>query len=281
YLGEGWEQSAGDPATWEAVEDIPARELWDVRNAMRADLIAYARERSAIDRLARGEPMEYVSEALRAFDENVLMVGFARRAASYKRLYLLTLDPGRALSLLDGPRSMQLLIAGKPHPQDEEGKRIIQRVFELKWAPHVTQRAAFLEDYNLDMAAKLVAGCDVWLNVPRPPLEASGTSGMKVALNGGMNVSVLDGWWAEAYDGTNGWAIGSHPTSDHAAQDAQDAASMYDVLEHEVLPLFYARDEEGVPQGWVTRVKASIRTLAPQFCATRMLQDYRRGFYAP
>ncbi|MFN2613726.1 MAG: alpha-glucan family phosphorylase [Actinomycetota bacterium] len=279
YLGDGWEERASDQGMWDKVEDIPAAELWAVRAQLRTRLVSYAREHAAADRLARGEPIEYAESAMRAFDPGVLTVSFARRAASYKRLYLLTLDPARALQLLAGDRSVQLLLARKPHPQDEEGKRIVQGVFELKWAPHVSERVAFLEDYQMAMAKMLTSGCDVWLNVPRPPLEASGTSGMKAALNGVLNCSVLDGWWDEAYDGTNGWAISSHPSHDHHAQDHADASALYDTLERHVVPMFYERDENGLPQAWIRRIKASLRTIGPRFCATRMLEDYAREMY--
>jgi starch phosphorylase len=284
HLGESWIERAADARTWEPLDDVPDAELWDARCSMRAALVDYARERAAADRLGRGESMEYAEAALRAFDPNVLTLGFARRATAYKRLYLLTHDRARALALLDGEQRVQMLLAGKPHPQDEEGKRIIQSVFELKWAPHVSERVAFLEDYDMRVARRLVSGCDVWINVPRPPLEACGTSGMKAAMNGGLNLSVLDGWWDEAYDGTNGWAIGSHPVgsraaSDHAAQDATDAAALYDILEREVVPLFYDRDANGIPRGWCARVRASLRTIGPRFNATRMLDEYRTRMY--
>jgi len=278
-LGPGWESRAADPATWEAIEEVSDEELWHVRCELRSSLVAYARERATADRLARGEPMEYVESAMRAFDPDILTLGFARRATAYKRLYLLTYDPVRALALLEGPRSVQLLLAGKPHPQDEEAKRILQRLFELKWAPHVSERVAFLEDYDLRMGAHLVSGCDVWINTPRPPLEACGTSGMKAALNGGLHLSVLDGWWAEGFDGSNGWAIPTHAAHDDAAQDLQDAASLYDLIEREVLPLFYDRDERGIPRGWVAKMKASLRTNGPRFSAGRMLEDYARTMY--
>ncbi len=280
HLGDGWEHRAAEPQTWEGIEAIPDEELWQVRNELRAELVAYARERAIADRLGRGEPIEYVEAATRAFDPGTLTIGFARRATAYKRLYLLTHDPGRALALLADPSPAQILLAGKPHPQDEEAKRILQKLFELKWAPPVSERAAFIEDYDMRVARHLVAGCDVWLNLPRAPLEACGTSGMKAALNGGLNLSVLDGWWAEAFDGTNGWAIESHPSADPEAQDAQDAAVLYDVLEREVVPLFYERDDRGIPYGWVRRIKDSLRSIGPRFNATRMLNDYRDWMYA-
>jgi starch phosphorylase len=170
-------------------------------------------------------------------------------------------------------------MAGKAHPADQEAKLILQKVFFERLSGDGSQRAVFLEDYGMGMAARLVSGCDVWLNLPRPPLEASGTSGMKAALNGGLNLSVIDGWWAEAYDGTNGWAIESDPSLDPAAQDELDAKLLYDVIEREVVPLFYERGDAGVPEGWVQRVKASLKAIGPRFNATRMLLEYVERVY--
>ena len=180
-----------------------------------------------------------------------------------------------------GPQPVQFVLAGKAHPSDEEAKRVVQELFRFKDAPHVAERVVYLHDYDLGMAARLVRGCDLWLNLPRPPLEASGTSGMKAVINGGLNLSVLDGWWAEAYDGTNGWALSGEVDPDPAAQDARDAAALYDLLEQEVLPAFYDRDADGLPRSWLARIRASMRTLAPAFCAGRMLDDYLERIYAP
>src|SRR6185369_10469742 len=192
---------------------------------------------------------------------------------------LVTHDSVRSLDLLDPPRLVQLLFAGKAHPNDEQAKEIVQTLFEVKRDPRVGKRVAFLEDYDLATATGLVAGCDVWVNLPRPPNEASGTSGMKVVLNGGLNLSVLDGWWAEAYDGTNGWAIDGSVDADEDAQDARHADELYRLLESEVVPLFYERDADGIPVKWVERVRASLRTLAPRFVATRLVEDYGRTVY--
>ncbi|TMK81120.1 MAG: glycosyltransferase family 1 protein [Actinobacteria bacterium] len=279
HLAPGWIERASDPATWEPVEDIPDEELWGVRSALRAELVDYVRDRSVGDRLAREEPADYAEAAARAFDPSILTVGFARRVAAYKRLPLLIHDPGRMLQLVGGDHPMQVVLAGKAHPQDEEAKRVLQAVFSLKLDPHVAERIAFLEDYDMGMAARLVWGCDVWVNVPRPPLEASGTSGMKSALNGGLNLSVMDGWWEEAFDGQNGWAIPGDPSLDVATQDLQDAAALYDLLEDEVCHDFYRRDERGIPRAWVRRMKASLRTIGPRYSATRMLDEYLGRVY--
>ncbi|HYL29716.1 MAG TPA: alpha-glucan family phosphorylase [Gemmatimonadales bacterium] len=275
YLGAGWESRAAEPATWDAVDRIPDEELWAVRQALRSDLVEYVRDRSAADRLDRGDSIEYARAASDTFDAGRLTVGFARRLATYKRLYLLTFDRSRALGLLQGERPLQLLIAGKAHPQDEEAKRVVQQqLFPMRSADVIGRRVCFLDDYDLSMAIELVRGCDVWLNLPRPPQEASGTSGMKAALNGGLNLSVLDGWWEEAFDGSNGWGIGGDVAPDQAAQDARDAGALYDLLEREVVPLFYERDKQGIPRGWVRRIKQSLRTIGPRYSSQRMLEDY-------
>jgi starch phosphorylase len=280
HLGEDWFARAADPATWEPVDGIGDDELWAVRNEQRATLVDYVRDRSAADRLSRGEPRDYVEAAARAFDPGVLTIGFARRMATYKRLTLLISDPGRALRLLQSDRPIQILIAGKAHPRDDGGKGLIQALFHQRGAPEVGQRVIFLQDYDLAMGARLVRGCDVWVNVPRPPLEASGTSGMKSSMNGGLNLSVLDGWWPEAYDGSNGWALRGDVDDDHGAQDARDAGELYRLLEEEVVPAFYGRDEHGLPHEWLSRVRAALRTIGPGFCAGRMIDDYVEHVYA-
>lgn len=279
HLAPGWERHASDPAVWRDLDAIPASELWRLRCGLRAGTIERVRRQSVQDRLLRGEQIDYVEAAAETLSDDALTIGFARRIATYKRLHLVTHDPVRALQLLDPPRPVQLLFAGKAHPADEQAKQIVQQLFEVKRDPRVGKRVAFLEDYDMAMATWLVAGCDVWVNLPRPPNEASGTSGMKVALNGGLNLSVLDGWWAEAYDGTNGWAIDGDVDDDEDAQDDRHADELYHLIETQVVPLFYERDAEGIPVGWVERVRASLRTLAPRFVATRMVEDYVREVY--
>jgi len=280
HLGDGWLERAAEPATWEPVEGIPDAELWAVRCEQRAALVEYVRDRSAADRLSRGEHREYVEAAARAFDPEALTIGFARRLATYKRLTLLIRDAGRALNLLQGDRPLQIIIAGKAHPKDDGGKSLIQTLFGLRGEQIFGQRVIFLHDYDLAMGARLTRGCDVWVNVPRPPLEASGTSGMKSAMNGGLNLSVLDGWWPEAYDGTNGWALSGEVDDDHAAQDERDAHELYRLLEDEVAPSYYARGDDGLPHEWLARVKRSLITIGPQFCASRMVGDYVEQMYS-
>ena len=281
YLGPGWVLRTADPATWKGVADIPDSELWQARCEMRAQLVAFVRDRSVDDRIARNEPHEYVEAAARAFDPDVLTIGFARRLATYKRLHLIAYDAARVVRFIQGARPIQLVIAGKAHPADDQAKRIVQDLFRAKQLPRVGDRVAFLHDYDLALARALVRGCDVWVNAPRPPLEASGTSGMKSVMNGGLQLSVLDGWWAEGYDGQNGWAIPGEVDDDHGAQDARHAAELHRLLEEEVIPSFHDRDEGGIPRGWVARMKASLRTLGPAFAASRMLDDYVRSIYAP
>ena len=281
HLGADWLDRAADPATWDPVDGIPDEELWDVRCRQRAELVDFARARSVADRLGRNDVPSYVEAAVRTFDPDALTIGFARRAATYKRLLLLGHDPERTLALLGGDRPVQVLLAGKAHPRDDEAKGTLQTLFNLKGAPVVGERVIFLDDYDLATGAWLTQGCDVWLNLPRPPLEASGTSGMKSVMNGGLQLSVLDGWWAEGYDESNGWALSGEVEHDHAAQDARHATELYRILEEEVVPTYYARNENGIPGAWLERVRASLRTLGPRFSATRMLAEYRAGAYRP
>jgi glycogen phosphorylase len=280
HLGEGWIRRAADPKTWAPVDDIPDEELWTARTHQRAALIMYARERSATERLGRSDARKYVESALRAFDPEVLTIGFARRVATYKRLELLTRDPAWTLSLLGGQRPVQVILGGKAHPRDEDAKRTLRHLFELKKSPVVGERVVFLDDYDLNSAKWLVRGCDVWLNLPRPPLEASGTSGMKSVINGGLQLSVLDGWWAEACEhGVNGWGLPGDVDPDEDAQDERTAKAFHRVVTKEVLPPFYDRDERGLPTRWLALMRASLRTLGPRFSATRMLADYVDGPY--
>ncbi len=279
HLGEDWREHAADPARWAAVDAIPDEKLWDVRQRQRAELMEFVRLRSTLDRLGRGDAREYVQAAAQAFDPLVLTLGFARRVATYKRLELLTRDLDWTLALLGGERPVQVVLAGKAHPRDEEAKRSLQRLFGLKSSRIIAERVVFLDDYDLASGAALVRGCDVWLNLPRPPLEASGTSGMKSVINGGLQLSVLDGWWAEGFDGANGWSIDGTVDADHHAQDARDADALHRALDEQVLPAFYERDERGLPPRWLARMRASLRTLAPRFSATRMLQEYADGPY--
>ena len=279
HLGEGWMAHAAEPDTWAAVDRISDDDLWAARERQRTDLVEQVRARSATERLLRGDARDYVDAAATAFGPRTLTIGFARRVATYKRLHLLTSDPDWTLQLLGGEHPVQVVLAGKAHPRDEEAKKVLKRLFGMKGAEVIGQRVVFLDDYDLATAAWLVRGCDVWLNVPRPPLEASGTSGMKSVINGGLQLSVLDGWWAEGYDGDNGWAIPGEVDDDHEAQDDRDVAELHRLLDEEVVPMFYERDDQGLPAAWIARIRASLKTLGPQFSATRMLSEYLSGPY--
>ena len=220
--------------------------------------------------------------AVDSLDPEVLTIGFARRVATYKRLDLVLRDVDRALALLaDAERPVQFLLAGKAHPRDDDGKRLVQRLFAIKGHPDVGRRVVYLDDYDLALGAAMTRGCDIWVNVPRPPLEASGTSGIKSAVNGGLQLSVLDGWWPEAYDArvANGWALSGETDPDHAAQDFRHAAELYRTLEEEVVPTFYSGENGGPPHAWLAMVRASIRSIAPRFTAARMLDDYVERMY--
>jgi glycogen phosphorylase len=283
HLGEGWLARAADPETWAPVDGIPDEELWAARNEARRWLVDYVKVKSVQDRLQRGEDPESVMAVAETFAQDTLTLGFARRIATYKRLFLLTYDPERVRRIFaDGP-PVQMVVAGKAHPLDDKAKQMLVDVFGLSNAVGITSRVAFLENYDLSVAAPIVGGCDVWLNVPRPPLEASGTSGMKSAANGGLNLSVLDGWWVEGYDGRNGWEIdGSAPADeDEAAQDARHAHALYDLLEHEVIPLFHDRGPDGVPRRWLAMVRDSLKTNGPRFSAARMVGEYADRIYPP
>ena len=277
HLGDGWIERVSEPGTWAAVDGIGDDELWAVRCRQRELLIELVHDRAPFDRLTRGEARDYVEAGMRALDPEALTIGFARRLATYKRLDLLLQEPERALALINSDRPVQLVIAGKAHPRDDGGKQLIQRLLSLRGAPGVGHRIVFLHDYDLELAARLVQGCDVWLNVPRPPLEASGTSGMKNAINGGLQLSVLDGWWPEAAADGGGWSLSGEVDPDHAAQDARHSAELLRLLEDELVPAFYAG---GAPHGWLDRVRASVRTIGPRFAAERMVEDYAERMYA-
>ena len=281
FFGADWELHANDPGLWSHVDEIPDVELWRARCDLRLQLVEMLRSRIVVDRLARGEDVALAESAFSAFDPTHLTIGFARRLATYKRLDLLFHDVERLHGIIDHDQGVQIILAGKAHPLDYEAKSVAKNVFVVKRGLETTNRVVFLEDYDLRVAPQLVAGCDVWLNLPRPPFEASGTSGMKSALNGGLNLSVLDGWWCEGYNGRNGWAIDGSTVDDPEAQDERDATALYELLESEVKPLFYSRDANGVPALWLARVRESLRSLGPQFSSARMVNDYVNQVYRP
>ena len=283
YVGSDWTIQLQDRERWkEAVATIPDEELWIAHSLLKERLVAFLRYRSFQSRKAAGEKADYIDAANSLFDPKALTIGFARRVAGYKRWNLLLTEPDRILRLInDEQRPVQFVFAGKAHPQDEGSKRILQQLAQWKYDPRVRQRAAFLEDYDQEIARQLVQSVDVWLNVPRRPLEASGTSGEKVAMNGGLNLSILDGWWLEGYDGTNGFAIGNGvDTEDVPKIDASDAQSLYRVLEEDVVPLYYDRDDNKVPRKWIAMMRRAIQTLATDYNSDRMVEDYAREIYS-
>src|SRR5690349_5739113 len=283
HIGQDWQKLLRDEPAWsEAVSRISDEELWIAHSMLKERLIAFVRHRTTQSRLAAGEKPDYIEAARTMFDHEALTIGFARRVAGYKRWNLLLSDQARLLRLINNEeRPVQFVFAGKAHPQDEGSKLVLQQLAQWKYDPSVRQRAVFLEDYDQEIARQLVQSVDVWLNVPRRPQEASGTSGEKVAMNGGLNLSILDGWWLEGYDGTNGFAIGNGTDStDVAAIDARDAESLYRALEQEVVPVFYNRDDKGLPRQWIAMMKCAIETLAPKFNSNRMVEDYVRRIYS-
>lgn len=283
YVGEDWSGQTLDRAQWgQKIARIPDEELWANHLLLKQRLIAFIRQRSFHARLERGESIEYTESARKMFEADALTIGFARRIAGYKRWSLLLKDPERLLRIINNSaRPVQFVFAGKAHPQDQGAKLILQQVAQWKYDPRVHNRAVFLQDYDQEIARQLVQSVDVWLNVPRRPLEASGTSGEKVAMNGGLNLSVLDGWWLEGYDRTNGFAIGGSVESAEAGDvDASDAESLYRVLEQEVVPLYYERDAGGLPRNWISMMKRSLETLVPEFNSHRMVAEYARRIYS-
>jgi starch phosphorylase len=268
---------------WERAASAPAGELWEARHLLRARLVAETRRRlraSWRQRGASGAELTWIDDVL---DDHVLTIGFARRVPSYKRLTLMLNDPAQLSELLNDPaRPLQIVVAGKAHPADEGGKALIQQLVQFADSADVRRRIVFLPDYDMAMAHSLVQGCDVWLNNPLRPLEACGTSGMKAALNGGLNLSVRDGWWDEWYDGANGWEIPSADgVADPARRDELEATALYELLAKSVAPLFYDRDDDGIPLGWVQRIRHTLRSLGPKVQAERMVREYVTELYVP
>ncbi len=283
YMGEGWYDRLDDQALWDRLLQIPDEELWKVKQLLRNRLIEFVRSRYSAWKREIGAPQEEVEAAANVLDPNALTIGFARRFATYKRANLIFRDIERLRKIVDNPdRPVQIIFAGKAHPKDEPGKAMLKQVVNFSKYPGLEGKIVFLENYDINMARLLVQGVDVWLNTPRRPREASGTSGQKAALNGVINASVLDGWWPEAYNGANGWAIGKVIDYDNPdAQDADDAISLYNVLENCVIPVFFGRDDTGMPRVWISIMKESIRSVAPYFSLRRMLKEYIDQMYLP
>ncbi|MDX1981672.1 MAG: alpha-glucan family phosphorylase [Bryobacteraceae bacterium] len=283
HLGVGWQENSGEARTWEGIENIDDGELWETHLSLKARLLSFVRQRAVDQARRRDEPQEVLQRLGRVLSHDVLTIGFARRFATYKRANLLLADIEKLADMVNDPkRPVQFVFAGKAHPRDEPGKRVLQQIARMMRHKDFADRFVFIEDYDIRVGRNLVQGVDVWLNNPRRPLEASGTSGQKVVLNGGLNLSVLDGWWAEAYDGMNGFAIGSGRThSNMNVHDTRDGDDLYRVLREEVIPLYYQRDRDGLPRGWIRRMKRTIRTLGWRFNANRMVMDYTLKCYVP
>jgi len=283
YFGPNWFEDLIDKTEWDDIDQIPDEEIWRAHQRCKGHLIAFARRRLKAQMQRRGTYHTELNWAEEVLDPEALTIGFARRFATYKRGNLLLRDPERLLKLLNNPeRPVQVVFAGKAHPRDSEGKEIIRQIVHFAAKYNVRRRVVFLEDYDINVARVLVRGVDVWLNTPRRPMEASGTSGMKAAMNGALNMSTLDGWWCEGYSPEVGWVIGSGESYDDPAyQDMVESQAIYNILENEVVPLFYTRASDGLPRAWIYRMKKAIKAITPRFNTHRMVIDYTRKAYAP
>jgi starch phosphorylase len=283
FLAPGWRDRVDDPSVWDAVLAIPDERIWETRQAIRTYLFAFLRERARQRWKEEHVTAARVVAAGTLLDPSALTIGFARRFTGYKRSELIFSNPERLVSILTAARRpVQLVFAGKAHPADETGKHNIQKVYRRAIDSMFAGRIAFVDDYDLHVAHFLVQGCDVWLNNPRKPLEASGTSGMKASINGVPHLSIGDGWWAEGYSGQNGWLIdGQAAGGDADAVDAADAEALYQILERDVVPTFYDRDAQGIPRRWCAIVRQAILSVTPRFSARRMVKEYADTMYAP
>lgn len=283
-IGRDWQKTLADPDAWAyAVDGLKDEAVWSTHSMLKRILIAYVRERSQRTDTGGQDTINERQDSRDLFSPDVLTIGFARRVAAYKRWNLLLSDLDRLLKLVDdNERPVQFVFAGKAHPQDRTAKQILQQLMSINHDSNWQRRAVFIEDYDQEVARYLVQGVDVWMNVPRRPLEASGTSGIKAAMNGALNFSILDGWWIEGYNERNGFKIGELDVyEDEAVMDAADAASLYAVLENELIPAFYDRDERGLPAAWIGRMKNALATLTPQFSSDRMVSEYLHRIYDP
>ncbi len=283
HLGTGWHEHSSEARIWEGIENVDDGELWETHLSLKSRLLEFVRRRAVTQAERRGEAPEMTERLSTVFSPDALTIGFARRFATYKRADLILRDMEKLASMVNDPkRPVQFVFAGKSHPRDDPGKRMLQEIAQMMRKAQFADKFVFVEDYDINVGRHFVQGVDVWLNNPRRPLEASGTSGQKVVLNGGLNLSVLDGWWAEAYDGLNGFAIGTGRTHSHMdVHDARDGEDLYRTLLDVVIPLYYQRDRDGLPRGWIKRMKRTIRTLGWRFNADRMVMDYTRKCYVP
>ena len=283
YMGPGWREDPGHYGLWGRVHHIPDEELWRTHERRRERLVAFARNRMKTQLEGRGAPASEILQAPEILNPEALTIGFARRFATYKRSALLLRNPERLIKLLtDKDRPVQIIFAGKAHPHDNPGKDLIRQIVHFARRPEVRRRILFIEDYDMVVARYLVQGVDVWMNTPRRPMEASGTSGMKAGLNGAINLSVPDGWWDEAYTVNTGWAIGhGEEYADEAYQDEVESNDLYDLLEKEIVPLFYTRTEDGLPRGWISKMKTAMRSIGPEYNTNRMVREYTEQMYIP
>lgn len=284
YLGTAWAQRLGQPEQWRNVRQVRDDEIWEIRSLLKSRLVSFVRQRYAIQEARRGrDPVEISERSARLLNPDHLTLGFARRFATYKRATLLLRHLDRLAALVgDEERPLQIAFAGKAHPRDEGGKRLIQEIAGLQEREPFAGRVVFIEDHDINVGRSLVHGVDVWVNTPRRPEEACGTSGMKAVLNGALNLSILDGWWAEAYDGKNGFAIRSPgPHADPAVQDERDAEALLWTLEEEVVPMYYQRDKDGLPREWLRRMKTAFMNLAGRYNSDRMVMEYAEHAYIP
>jgi starch phosphorylase len=283
YLSSNWQTNPTDQSVWEGVSQIPDEELWRCHERCREKLVSWTRSMLKDQLTRRGASFDDIATADEVLDPEALTIGFARRFASYKRGNLLLRDPGRLQRLLEeSKRPIQFIFAGKAHPADHEGKELIKALVNFARNPAVRRRIVFVENYDISIARALVQGVDVWLNTPRRGMEASGTSGMKAAANGVLNCSILDGWWVEGYSPDVGWAIGrGEAYSDGNVQDQLESQALYDILEKQIVPLFYKRTVDNIPREWIASMKNCMRKLAPVFNTNRMVRDYTDRFYVP
>jgi len=281
YLGEKVVESPQKVSIWESIDDIPDEELWRTHERRRERLVAFARYRLKRQIINKGGSSSEIAKAKEALNPQALTIGFARRFATYKRADLILRDVERLASIMcNTDLPVQIIVAGKAHPRDDEGKKLIQEIISAAKEEHLRKKIVFIENYDMNVARYMVEGCDIWLNNPRRPLEASGTSGMKVIANGGLNFSVLDGWWDEAYHHTLGWKIGNaEEYEDLDYQDEVESRLIYETLEKEIIPTFYERGEDKIPRNWIQLMKSSMKRLGPAFNTNRMVQEYAEKYY--
>jgi starch phosphorylase len=281
YLGPDWIDNPTSKDIWKGIDNIPDSELWRCRERLRERLVGFSRRRLFQQLLSRGLPKKHAVIASSTLDSEALTIGFARRFATYKRATLLFSDLEKLYTILSHQkRPVQIIFSGKAHPKDSLGKEFIKKIIHISRDEKLRKKIVFLEDYDVNVARYMVQGVDVWLNNPIRPKEASGTSGMKIVANGGLNLSVLDGWWDEAYNSNNGWAIGNGEVyDDQNYQDEVESLSLYNLLEEEIIPLFYARGDDGLPEGWLAKIKESMKSIIPEFNTNRMVKDYTEKYY--